>query len=89
MILVQNPGANNPGSTGFTAPGHCSVVHDDAGQAWIYYHAYAAGKQVGGPRMLMMDRLTYNGAAGPGLGLWPTIAGGVPSTSAQTAPVVN
>ena len=64
----------------FAAPGHNSVITDDAGQDFIFYHAYRAG-DLAGPRMLMMDRIVYDASG------WPRV--GEPSSTPQLAPTVN
>ncbi|HZQ72387.1 MAG TPA: glycoside hydrolase family 43 protein [Burkholderiales bacterium] len=42
---------------GWIAPGHCSVIADDAGGDWILYHAYRAP---GGAREMLLDRLRWD-----------------------------
>jgi hypothetical protein len=64
----------------FAAPGHNSVITDDAGQDFIFYHAYRAG-DLAGPRMLLMDRIVYDASG------WPRV--GEPSSTPQLAPTVN
>lgn len=96
--------SEDTGNTGFVAPGHNSLVVDDAGQVWMYYHAYATGTNVGGPRMLMMDRVWFNSTTGTstssngnsGKGSpdasapWPSLGnGGQPSSTPQQGPVVK
>jgi len=63
----------------FAAPGHNSVITDDAGNDFMVYHAYRSG-DLAGPRMLLMDRITYDAAG------WPRV--GEPSSTPQPAPVV-
>eukprot|EP00042_Codosiga_hollandica_P034913 m.252225 g.252225 ORF g.252225 m.252225 type:complete len:401 (+) comp54517_c0_seq9:634-1836(+) len=65
----------------FVAPGHNSVLTDDAGQDWMFYHAYQGSER--DARVLMMDRIFYNLTAAA----WPFV--GTPSFSPQPAPVVN
>lgn len=77
-------------SASFVAPGHNSIVVDDAGTSWMFYHAYAAGQQSFGPRMLMMDRIIFrdvNNTAGEPAGMWPYV--GQPSSGIMPAPVVQ
>jgi arabinan endo-1,5-alpha-L-arabinosidase len=75
------------------APGHNSVVRDDAGQDWIFYHAINPEKRLlneGGDikgdrdvrRIMLMDRLTYRDG-------WPQVEGRQPSKTKQRAPVVR
>jgi arabinan endo-1,5-alpha-L-arabinosidase len=63
------------------APGHNSIVTDDAGQDWIVYHAIEAKKPDEG-RVMLMDRLLYKDG-------WPYIARGTPSTTAQGVPMLR
>lgn len=63
------------------APGHNSIVTDDAGQDWIVYHAIDANKQNEG-RVMLMDRIVYREG-------WPRIESGTPSVTAQQAPVIE
>ena len=64
----------------FTAPGHNSIITDDAGDDYMLYHAYKNG-DLAGPRMLLMDRVSYDEAG------WPRV--GEPSSTPQAAPVVS
>lgn len=57
------------------APGHNSIITDDAGQEWIVYHAIDANKRNEG-RVMLMDKMTYREG-------WPVIETGTPSTTAQ------
>lgn len=66
-ILVRN--------SQWLAPGHNSVITDDAGTDWIVYHAVRAGQK----RVMLLDRIEYRDG-------WPRIAGDQPSTEAQRAP---
>ena len=79
-ILVRN---------GFwNAPGHNSVITDDAGEDWLLYHAINAGRahfedQVhghGGARVMLLDRIEYRDG-------WPRAAS--PSTDGQKVPVLH
>jgi arabinan endo-1,5-alpha-L-arabinosidase len=74
----------------FIAPGHNSVIRDDSGQEWIFYHAIDAKNrllknEIGGDRdvrrIMLMDRLVYRNG-------WPTIEGANPSTKRRAAPKV-
>ena len=58
------------------APGHNSVIVDDAGVDWILYHAFRDAHV----RVLMLDRMEYWDG-------WPRIAGEQPSTTPQRSPV--
>ena len=72
------------------APGHNSVVADDAGHDWIVYHAVDAARayfedRVEGrrsPRVMLLDRIVYRDG-------WPRIAGDGPSQAPQPAPAVR
>ncbi|MFC7538031.1 glycoside hydrolase family 43 protein [Sphingomonas sp. GCM10030256] len=71
------------------APGHNTVIQDDAGDDWIVYHAIdrlrpqeSDAHHVNSRRVLLMDRLEWRDG-------WPEVAGKVPSATPQTAPVVN
>lgn len=77
-------------NTRFIAPGHNSVIRDEAGDDWIIYHAIDAGKRnteaaIAGDRdvrrIMLMDRIVYRKG-------WPRIEWGSPSTLAKPAPVV-
>ena len=57
------------------APGHNSVVADDAGTDWIVYHAVREGQK----RVMLLDRIEYRDG-------WPRVAGDQPSTEEQPAP---
>jgi arabinan endo-1,5-alpha-L-arabinosidase len=90
--LAQNQGKSNSvileRNERFIAPGHNSVVRDDAGQDWIFYHAIDSRNRllksdISGDRdvrrIMLMDRLVYRRG-------WPTIERGSPSTTRQRAP---
>lgn len=57
------------------APGHNSIVADDAGTDWILYHAMRAAPN----RLLLLDRLVWRDG-------WPRVEGDQPSVSRQSAP---
>ena len=71
------------------APGHNSVVTDDAGSDWILYHAMDAGRRYfedrpqgrSSPRVMLLDRLIYRDG-------WPRVATGRPSAR-DRAPVLR
>ncbi|HYD57564.1 MAG TPA: glycoside hydrolase family 43 protein [Burkholderiales bacterium] len=60
-------------SDAWHAPGHCAVVDDDAGTAWMLYHAMDANR-TDRARLLLMDSVHWRDG-------WPQITG--PSTSAR------
>jgi len=63
----------------WSAPGHNSIVTDNAGQDWMFYHAYFQGQT--NARVLMMDPVNWvNG--------WPVMGNSAPSTGPYTAPSV-
>ena len=57
------------------APGHNSVIADDAGTDWIVYHAMRTAPQ----RLMLLDRIEYRAG-------WPRVAGDQPSIAPQQAP---
>ena len=71
------------------APGHNSIIRDAAGTDWIVYHAIDRDQPTRPTgtgvrwdrRVMLMDRLTYDGG-------WPRIEGGQPSAEARV-PVVD
>ncbi len=74
-ILVKNDA--------WLAPGHNSVVTDDAGNDWIIYHAIArdaALKDKG--RIMLIDKLQYKNG-------WPYIETGTPGIKPQPAPTIK
>jgi len=64
------------------APGHNSIVTDNAGQDWIYYHAIDKPTGNYNFRKLLMDKIVYDNQG------WPRVQGGTPSTTSQNGPVV-
>ncbi|MFC3199076.1 family 43 glycosylhydrolase [Parapedobacter deserti] len=73
------------GNEKIAGPGHnAQLITDDDGTDWFIYHGIdrSRGKVSSGAsrRMLMLDRISWNDG-------WPEIAGGVPSTTPQQAPV--
>lgn len=73
----------------WVAPGHNSVIRDDAGTDWILYHGVDARRSRTKPsddvntrRVMLMDRLEWRGG-------WPEIAGRSPTSSAQAGPAVR
>jgi arabinan endo-1,5-alpha-L-arabinosidase len=78
-------------SAEWVAPGHNSVVRDDAGQEGIAYHAISVKRpylaaEIGGDRAvrrpMLIDRLVWRGG-------WPRIEGGQPTAAAPRAPSVR
>jgi arabinan endo-1,5-alpha-L-arabinosidase len=66
----------------FVAPGHNSVLKDDAGKYWTLYHAMRRGDSTF-ERVLMLDRIRW-------FNEWPRINGGNgPSGGQRTGPEVN
>jgi arabinan endo-1,5-alpha-L-arabinosidase len=73
------------------APGHNSIVTDDAGQDWIAYHGINVNKpylstEISGDRsvrrVMLLDRIIYSDG-------WPQIETGTPSKGQRPAPVVR
>lgn len=63
------------------APGHNSrIIEDEAGQTWMYYHAYRRDDPNRG-RLVWLDRVLWDEEG------WPYIAGGSPSGFTQMAPI--
>ncbi|CAM3747138.1 family 43 glycosylhydrolase [Cohnella lubricantis] len=67
----------------FDAPGHNSIVTDDAGQDWILYHAFDRNARFKG-RILLMDKIDWKDG-------WPVINDGKgPSfTEQKSGPVIR
>ena len=68
------------------APGHNSIVTDQAGDTWIVYHAIDVNRprqrqedEINSRRILLIDRIQWRDG-------WPFV--GTPSDEPQTAPVV-
>jgi arabinan endo-1,5-alpha-L-arabinosidase len=76
-------------SEAWIAPGHCSVLSDDAGNDWLFYHAMASrhfgadGSRLQDfvPRPMLMERLVYEDG-------WPRVAASAPSSGARPAPAI-
>lgn len=74
-ILVKNKA--------WLAPGHNSVITDDAGIDWIVYHAISQDESSnGGDRVMLMDRLAYKNG-------WPFVETGSPSITPQAKPIMK
>ena len=63
-------------SSAWRAPGHNSVIADDAGTDWIVYHAMRAGPE----RVMLLDRIEFQAG-------WPRVAGDQPSAGPRNAPL--
>jgi arabinan endo-1,5-alpha-L-arabinosidase len=63
------------------APGHNSIITDDAGQDWMAYHAIDSINRDKG-RVMLIDKVNYEDG-------WPQIEKGVPSLEEEQAPVVK
>ncbi len=70
------------------APGHNSIVEDDAGQLWIVYHAIDSDdrwmypeEQREDKRVMLIDRIDFSDG-------WPVIRNGCPSDTLLPAPSV-
>lgn len=73
----------------WVAPGHNSVVLDQAGEDWMLYHAVDArrprskpGAEINTRRVMLLDRIVWSDG-------WPRIEGGGPSTKPQPRPVTR
>jgi arabinan endo-1,5-alpha-L-arabinosidase len=68
-------------SAAWLAPGHNSLIADDAGTDWLLYHAFDArsGRRA---RVMLLDRIEYRDG-------WPRIQGRAPSESARAAPLTR
>jgi arabinan endo-1,5-alpha-L-arabinosidase len=65
------------------APGHNSVVTDNAGQDWIVYHAIALDPSLSSKgRILLIDRIRYKDD-------WPYIETNSPSAQSLPVPFIN
>lgn len=65
-------------SAEWRAPGHNSVIADDAGTDWILYHAMRAAPH----RLMLLDRIVWRDG-------WPRIDGNQPSTAPQSVPAAG
>ncbi|HZH06862.1 MAG TPA: glycoside hydrolase family 43 protein [Lautropia sp.] len=73
----------------WVAPGHNSVIRDDAGTDWILYHGVdvrrprsKASDDVNTRRVMLLDRLQWRNG-------WPEIAGKSPTSTPQIGPLVR
>lgn len=69
------------------APGHNSIIKDEAGEHWMLYHAIYDGQDstkmanIKG-RVMLIDKLQWKDG-------WPYIAGNAPSTTPQQSPILK
>ena len=76
------------GDEAWHAPGHNSVIRDDAGDDWLLYHAISdadarrAQQTRAGwtPRIMLLERIRYRGG-------WPRIANDEPSVAPLPGPL--
>jgi arabinan endo-1,5-alpha-L-arabinosidase len=76
-------------SAAWIAPGHCSVIRDDAGTDWLLYHAMESARfgpdgarlEPFVPRLMLLDRLVYRDG-------WPSVAGKAPSSGPMPGPAI-
>lgn len=72
----------------WAGPGHNTVIRDEAGQDWMFYHAianrrpYLPGGNKAVRRVLLTDRIVYRNG-------WPSIARRSPSVGWKPAPVTR
>jgi len=65
-------------SAEWNAPGHNSMVTDDEGTDWIFYHAVREAPR----RLMLLDRIEYRDG-------WPRVAGDHPSHTPQQRPAIG
>jgi arabinan endo-1,5-alpha-L-arabinosidase len=65
-------------SSAWRAPGHNSVIADDAGTDWILYHAMRLPPQ----REMLLDRIVWQEG-------WPRVEGGQPSNTPRDRPAIG
>ncbi|WP_344705976.1 glycoside hydrolase family 43 protein [Sphingomonas swuensis] len=77
------------GNAQWIAPGHNSIVTDDAGADWILYHGVDARRPRSKPtddvntrRVMLMDRIVWRDG-------WPEIAGKSPGSGPQPGPTIR
>jgi arabinan endo-1,5-alpha-L-arabinosidase len=66
------------GNSIFVAPGHNSIVRDDAGDDWLLYHAYPG--EVRNKRVLLLDKLLWDERG------FPALLGTTPSNNQKKGP---
>ena len=65
------------------APGHNSIITDDAGEDWIVYHAIALDSSLKSKgRIMLIDRIRYKNG-------WPSIETSSPSVKPLQVPSIN
>ncbi|HVL78649.1 MAG TPA: glycoside hydrolase family 43 protein [Sphingomicrobium sp.] len=71
------------------APGHNSVIRDDAGTDWMLYHAVDTRRPRSKPtddvntrRVMLIDPIVWRDG-------WPRIEGRIPSSGRQSAPIIR
>jgi arabinan endo-1,5-alpha-L-arabinosidase len=71
------------GSSAFEAPGHCSVIIDDAGDYWMLYHGYKKTDTSHSKRLLLLDKLNWDSVS-----KLPSVLGNVPSNNQKNGPKI-
>ena len=73
----------------WVAPGHNSVIEDEAGDHWMLYHAVDSRRprskpenEVNTRRVMLIDRIVWRDG-------WPRVEGNGPSTGPRRAPAVD
>jgi len=71
------------------APGHNSVIRDEAGEHWMLYHAVDTRRprlkpdaEINTRRVMLLDRIVWRDG-------WPRIEGNAPSSDPQSRPVTR
>lgn len=64
----------------FIAVGHNSIVVDDAGTYWMLYHGFDNTVATRSKRMMLMDKLNWDGSG------WPSTLGTSPSNNRRPGP---
>jgi arabinan endo-1,5-alpha-L-arabinosidase len=90
-LAATRPGLSSVilhGNDRWAGPGHNSVIRDDAGHDWMFYHAidnrhpYLPGGNQYVRRVMLMDRIVYRNG-------WPTLVRSSPSVSWKPGPVTR
>ena len=80
--ILRNPAADSGAYPYFAGVGHnASIITDDAGNDWMYYHAFWRGNGYNG-RCLCMDKIVWSNG-------WPSFAGGCPTMTQTAIPSVT
>lgn len=66
----------------FNAPGHNSVIRDDNGDDWIFYHAIPQTGDTEIGRIMLIDKLSYRDG-------WPLLIEGGPSIDSVRTPEIR